>query len=58
METDLNNMTMRDLFAAFAMMGRLASGNQNSFGDGDIAYTAYQLADEMIEQRSIDATEL
>ena len=61
METDLNNMTMRDLFAAFAMAGVLAF-------DKSIATTArqklvytkqmYEWADAMIEARSNDATGL
>ena len=56
METDLNNMTLRDLFAAFAMMGRIANGKHNWFADdGDIAYISYRLADAMIEQRNDDA---
>ena len=52
-------MTLRDLFAAFAMMGRIANGKHNWFADdGDIAYISYRLADAMIEQRNDDATGL
>ena len=53
METDLNNMTMRDLFAAFAVMGQLANGKGFFMADADIAWKAYKLADEMIERREI-----
>jgi len=55
METDLNNMTMRDLFAAFAMAGMLADQSAR-----DSVYIlsadAYKCADAMIEQRNKDAT--
>ena len=59
METDLNNMTMRDLFAAFAVMGQLANGKGFLMADADIACNAYKLADEMIKRRGMeDATGL
>jgi len=48
METDLNNMTMRDLFAAFAMMGMIMN---KELPDRDIADLAYNFADCMIERR-------
>jgi hypothetical protein len=56
METDLNNMTMRDLFAAFAMAGMLVESHA-----GDVyilSEDAYKFADAMIEQRNKDATGL
>ena len=59
METDLNNMTMRDLYAMFAMAGLLASGNlPKTMPDADIAECSYNLAGAMIEQRNINATQL
>ena len=55
METDLNNMTMRDLFAAFAMAGMLAdqSARDNVY---ILSAYAYKCADALIEQRNKDAT--
>ena len=50
METDLNNMTMRDLFAAFALAGLLAK-------EGNIYHAsllAYKHADDMLKQRNED----
>jgi hypothetical protein len=56
METDLNNMTMRDLFAMFAMAGMLVESHA---GDATIlSADAYTFADAMIEQRNKDATQL
>jgi hypothetical protein len=58
METDLNNMTMRDLFAAFAMAGLLAdkTGVDNIY---ILSANAYRCADAMIEARGKeDATGL
>jgi len=56
METDLNNMTMRDLFAAFAMAGILAE-KPRPLGEEAAKY-AYVYADEMIEARNKNATQL
>ena len=57
MESDLNGMTMQDLFAIFAMAGMLASGNlPKTMPDAEIAECSYNLADAMIDQRSKDAT--
>jgi len=53
METDLNNMTMRDLFAAFALAGMLAE--KRPLGEEAAKY-AYVYADEMIRARNKDAT--
>jgi hypothetical protein len=61
METDLNNMTMRDLFAAFAMAGMLSSNNTVAMTQREkTVYTdqMYQWADAMIQSRSNDATRL
>ena len=61
METDLNNMTMRDLFAAFAMAGM---NSKDAFNAGQArpeqrAKLAYIEADAMIEaRRQEDATGL
>jgi hypothetical protein len=56
LETDLNNMTMRDLFAAFALAGLLCErGLPLSVA---AAENAYIYADAMIKQRNKDATEL
>jgi hypothetical protein len=61
METDLNNMTMRDLFAAFALAGMLAD-NSERFNLYVLSASAYRFADAMIDQRTIgrssDATGL
>jgi hypothetical protein len=54
LETDLNNMTLRDLFAAFAVMGQLANGKGFLMADADVAWNAYKLADAMIETREIE----
>ena len=50
METDLNSMTMRDLFAAFALAGMLAdkSARDNVY---ILSADAYKCADAMIEKR-------
>jgi hypothetical protein len=61
LETDLNNMTMRDLFAAFAMAGMLSSNNTVAMTQREkTVYTdqMYQWADAMIQSRSNDATGL
>ena len=61
METDLNNMTMRDLFAAFALAGMTS---RDDFDAGQArpeqrAKLAYIDADAMIAARETDdATEL
>ena len=55
LETDLNNMTMRDLFAAFALAGMIRN---KELDDNDIVDLAYNFADRMIERRSDDATGL
>jgi hypothetical protein len=60
METDLNNMTMRDLIAMFAIAGMNA---RDKFDAGQATpqqrvRLAYIEADAMIEQRSKDATGL
>ena len=55
METDLNNMTMRDLFAAFAMAGMLASDSRRE-SVYLLTRDAYKCADAMIETRSDDAS--
>ena len=49
METDLNNMTMRDLIAMFAMAGMLAdkSSKDNVY---HLAADAYKCADAMIDE--------
>jgi hypothetical protein len=50
-------MTMRDLFAAFAMAGLLAdqSASDNVY---ILSADAYKCADALIEQRNKDATQL
>jgi len=59
METDLNNLTMRDLFAMFAMAGLLSAKN---CGHYTVSVDAYRYADAMMEQKTIgrdkDATQL
>ena len=57
METDLNNMTMRDLFAAFALAGML-SDDSARFNVYLLSADAYRCADAMIDQRSKDASQL
>jgi hypothetical protein len=58
LETDLNNMTLRDLFAAFAIAG-MNSTNVFNAGPEQRAKLAYIEADAMIEARRIeDATGL
>ena len=42
-------ITLRDYFAAMALQGLLSAGSCSSFEDG--AYSAYQAADEMMEER-------
>ena len=56
METDLNNMTMRDLFAAFALAGILA--NKHNSSPSLSTLDAYIYADEMIRRRNEDVTQL
>ena len=58
METDLNNMTMRDLIAAFAMAGMLADEHSARDSVYILSADAYKYADAMIEQRSRDAAQL
>jgi len=56
METDLNNMTMRDLFAAFALAGMLANDAHRE-SVYLLSSDAYKCADAMIEtRRQQDAT--
>jgi len=55
METDLNEMTMRDLFAAFALAGMLSDKSER-FNVHILSADAYKCADAMIEQRSRDAS--
>lgn len=50
METDLNNMTMRDLFAAFALAGMLASDSRRESVYA-LSSDAYKCADAMMEYR-------
>ena len=57
METDLNNMTMRDLFAAFALAGMLASDSRRE-SVYLVASDAYKCADTMMEYRFKNATQL
>ena len=62
METDLNNMTMRDLFAMFAMAGMLADEHSARDSVYILSVDAYRYADAMMEQKTIgrdkDATQL
>lgn len=61
METDLNNMTMRDLFAAFALAGMNSTSvfNAGQARPEQRAKLAYIEADAMIEaRRQEDATGL
>lgn len=44
-----NNMTLRDYFAAQALLGLLAEGKCGS-GD-EVAHLSYFLADEMLKKR-------
>ena len=55
METDLNNMTMRDLFAAFALAGMLTDESLRG-SVYTLSADAYKCADAMIDQRNKDAT--
>jgi hypothetical protein len=48
METDLNNMTMRDLFAAFALVGMILN---KELPANDIVDLAYNFADLMVDRR-------
>ena len=50
METDLNNMTMRDLFAAFILTGMIASDKELIFNQDKLTYTheAYDWADHLL----------
>ena len=56
METDLNNMTMRDLFAMFAMAGMLADEHSARDSVYILSVDAHRYADAMIEQRNKDAS--
>jgi len=57
METDLNEIDMRDLFAMFAMAGMLADKSER-FNVHILSADAYRVADAMMEQRNKDATQL
>lgn len=51
---DLNNATMRDFFAAFALVGMLANSGYHFDGsddDAERAAQAYSFADAMVEER-------
>jgi hypothetical protein len=50
LETDLNNMTMRDLFAAFILAGMIASDKELIFYQDKLTYTheAYDWADHLV----------
>lgn len=57
METDLNTLTIQDLYAMFALAGMLASGNlPKTMPDADLAECSFNLANAMIEQRNKNAT--
>ena len=53
METDLNNMTIRDLFAMFAMAGML-SDNSSRENVYTLIAEAYKCADVAIEHRRFE----
>jgi len=57
METDLNNMTMRDLFAAFALAGMLANDSRRE-SVYLLSSDAYKCADAMMEYRFKNDTQL
>jgi hypothetical protein len=55
METDLNNMTMRDFFAALVMIGANAASQEKPYmSKMDLALDAYDYADAMIIARETD----
>jgi hypothetical protein len=57
LETDLNTLTIQDLYAMFALAGMLASGNlPKTMPDADLAECSFNLANAMIEQRNKNAT--
>ena len=47
----MNDFNVRDLFAALAMCGLMASDTKQEFGDATIASMAYDQADEMIKEK-------
>lgn len=51
-EPKLEEMTLRDLIAIFAMQGFLASAKLGVFSDDRIARASYSLAEAMLEARS------
>jgi hypothetical protein len=51
-EPKLEEMTLRDLVATFAMQGFLASTKLGVFSDDRIARASYKLAEAMLQARS------
>jgi len=55
METDLNNMTMRDFFAALVIAGTVVANKEKDYmSKMDRAIDAYDYADAMIIARETD----
>jgi len=44
--------SLRDLYAGLAMLGMLMSGSFKDYGHNDGAYTAFRVADSMLEART------
>jgi hypothetical protein len=44
--------SLRDLYAGFAMLGMLMNGSFKDYGRNDGAYTAFRVADSMLEART------
>ena len=44
-------MTLRDYFAAAAMQGLIAKGALTYFREKDVAFTAFEMAQAMLEER-------
>jgi hypothetical protein len=51
-EPKLEEMTLRDLVATFAMQGFLASTKLGVFSDDRIAHASYSLAEAMLKKRN------
>jgi hypothetical protein len=52
-EKEQNGMTLRDYFAAAALQGLLANTPDKKWLTSDYALMAYELANEMLEERTI-----
>ena len=50
---DSDGMTLRDYFAAKAMQAYLPDAMENNATEGELAWSAYKMADAMLKARNV-----